>query len=148
MDTEKTATPELIPTETNVHISTPDRAREIDAINRAVIVEEVQRDYVRTAKAFGCPPSTLLFKYVLKNCMIPIITRILFTIPFILIGGSLLLETYFGIPGIGLEAYNAITTGDQPVLKAIVGCTALMYVILLIVADILYKVVDPRISLT
>ncbi len=115
---------------------------------RAVIVEEVQRDHVRTARAFGCPPSTLLFKYVLKNCMIPIITRILFTIPFILIGGSLLLETYFGIPGIGLEAYSAITNGDQPVLKAIVGCTALMYVILLVLADILYKVVDPRISLT
>ena len=59
---------------------------------RAVIVEEIQRDHVRTSKAFGCPPIPLLFKYVLKNCMIPIITRVLFTIPFILIGGSLLVE--------------------------------------------------------
>ncbi|MGV6851580.1 MAG: ABC transporter permease [bacterium] len=114
---------------------------------RAVIVEEMGRDHVRTAKAFGASPMQLLFKAVLKNSMIPIITRIMFSIPLVVISGSLLLESYFGIPGVGKVTYDAITSGDQPILKAVVGLTAVMFVVTLIINDILYKVVDPRISL-
>ena len=114
---------------------------------RAVIVEEMGRDHVRTAKAFGTPPGELLFKHILKNAMIPIITRIMFSIPMVVISGSLLLESYFGIPGVGLVTYDAITTGDQPVLKAVVGITAVLFVIVLILNDIFYKLVDPRVSL-
>ena len=114
---------------------------------RAVVVEEMGRDHVRTAKAFGAPPGQLLFKAILKNCMIPIITRIMFSIPLVVISGSLLIESYFGIPGVGKVTYDAITTGDQPILKAVVGLTAVLFVITLIINDILYKVVDPRISL-
>ncbi len=114
---------------------------------RAVLVEEMGRDYVRTARAFGTPPAELLFKYVLKNALIPIITRIMFSIPFVVISGALLIESYFGIPGVGLVTYDAITTGDQPVLKAVVGLTAVLFVLVLILNDILYKVVDPRVSL-
>lgn len=114
---------------------------------RAVIVEETTRDHVRTAKAFGCKPMKLLMKHILKNSMIPIITRIIFTIPFIVIGGSLLIESYFSIPGVGLVTFDAITTGDQPILKAVVALTALMYVMVLISVDILYRFVDPRISI-
>ena len=113
---------------------------------RAVIVEEMGRDHVRTARAFGCPPGKLLFKYVLKNSMIPIITRVVFTIPFVIIGGSILIESYFSIPGVGLVSFNAITSGDQPVLKALVGATAILYVFALTLTDILYRVVDPRIA--
>ncbi|WP_456379790.1 ABC transporter permease [Thiolapillus sp.] len=114
---------------------------------RAVIVEEMGRDHVRTAKAFGTPPGELLFKHILKNAMIPIITRIMFSIPMVVISGSLLLESYFGIPGVGLVTYDAITTGDQPILKAVVGITAVLFVIVLILNDIFYKLVDPRVSL-
>ena len=67
---------------------------------RAVIVEEMTRDHVRTAKAFGTPPARLFYKNILKNSMIPIITRVVFSIPFVLISGSLLIESYFGIPGV------------------------------------------------
>jgi peptide/nickel transport system permease protein len=114
---------------------------------RAVLVEEMTRDHVRTAKAFGTPPGKLLYKNILKNSMIPIITRIMFSIPLVVVSGSLIIESYFGIPGIGKVTYDAITTGDQPVLKAVVGLTAVLFVITLLVTDILYRVVDPRVSL-
>ncbi len=115
---------------------------------RAVLVEELGRDHVRTARAYGAHPITLLGKYILKNSMIPIITRIVFTLPFVIVEGSILIESYFGIPGVGLVTFNAITTGDQPVLKAVVGMTAVLYVFALIGTDILYQLVDPRVSLS
>jgi peptide/nickel transport system permease protein len=114
---------------------------------RAVFVEELTRDHVRTARAFGCPTWELLLKHVLRNSMIPIITRIIYTVPFVLIGGSLVVESYFGIPGVGLITYDAITSGDQPILKAVVALTAVFYVLVITVTDILYRMVDPRISL-
>ncbi|NUP85557.1 MAG: ABC transporter permease [Burkholderiaceae bacterium] len=114
---------------------------------RAVIVEEMGRDHVRTARAFGAAPARLFWRDILKNCAIPVITRIVFTIPAIVIGGALLLETSFGIPGVGKAAYEAIISGDQPVLKAVVGLTTALFVIALLVADILYRAVDPRVSL-
>lgn len=114
---------------------------------RAVFVEELTRDHVRTAKAFGCPPVELLTRHVLMNSMIPIITRIIYTIPFVVIGGSLVIESYFGIPGVGLVTYDAITSGDQPILKAVVALTAVFYVVVIIMTDILYRMVDPRITL-
>jgi peptide/nickel transport system permease protein len=114
---------------------------------RAVIVEEMNRDHVRTARAFGVPPAQLFYRNILKNCLIPIITRVMFTIPALLIGGSLLIESYFGIPGVGKVTYEAIIGGDQPVLKAVVGLTAALFVIALLVTDILYRAVDPRVSL-
>jgi peptide/nickel transport system permease protein len=115
---------------------------------RSVIVEELTRDHVRTARAFGTPPAKLLYKNILKNSMIPIITRIVFSIPFVIISGSLLIESYFGIPGVGLATYDAIITGDQPIVKAVVGLTAIMFVFAQLLTDILYRAVDPRVSLT
>ena len=114
---------------------------------RSVIVEELTRDHVRTARAFGVPPATLLYRNVLKNCLIPIITRIVFSIPLIMISGALLVESYFGIPGIGKMTFDSITTGDQPVLKAVVGLTAVLFVLAQLLTDILYRAVDPRVSL-
>lgn len=114
---------------------------------RAVLVEEMTRDHVRTAKAFGTRPGKLLYKNILKNSLIPIITRIMFSIPLVVVSGSLIIESYFGIPGIGKVTFDAITTGDQPVLKAVVGLTAVLFVLTLLVTDILYRVVDPRVSL-
>jgi len=114
---------------------------------RAVLVEELTRDHIRTARAFGTPALQLLAKHVLKNAMIPIITRIMFSIPLVVISGSLIIESYFGIPGIGKLSFDAITSGDQPVLKAVVGLTAVLFVLALLLTDILYRVVDPRVSL-
>lgn len=114
---------------------------------RSVIVEEMTRDHVRTARAFGVPPAKLFYKNILKNSMIPIITRIVFSIPMVVISGSLLIESYFGIPGVGLLTYDAIIGGDQPVLKAVVGLTAILFVLAQLLADILYRAVDPRITL-
>jgi len=113
---------------------------------RSVIVEEMTRDHVRTARAFGIPPAKLFYKNI--NSMIPIITRIVFSIPLVVISGSLLIESYFGIPGVGKVTYDAIVTGDQPVLKAVVGLTAVLFVLAQILTDVLYRAVDPRVSLS
>jgi len=114
---------------------------------RAVLVEEMTRDHVRTARAFGIRPARLLYKHILKNSAIPIITRVMFSIPLVVVSGSLLIESYFGIPGVGKITFDAITSGDQPVLKAVVGLTAVLFVITLLLTDLLYRVVDPRVSL-
>ncbi|CAG9297509.1 ABC transporter permease [Celerinatantimonas diazotrophica] len=114
---------------------------------RAILVEEMNKDHVRTALAFGHGPVRILIKHILKNALIPIITRIIFSIPFVLIGGSLLLESFFGIPGIGLTTYNAITTGDLPIIKAVITLVTLVFIVIVCVVDVIYKWVDPRISL-
>jgi peptide/nickel transport system permease protein len=114
---------------------------------RAVLVEELNKDHVTTARAFGHGPGAIQYKYMLKNALVPITTRVLFSIPLVIISGSLLIESYFGIPGIGLVTYDAIVAGDQPVLKAIVGLTAVLFVAVLIGAEILYRWFDPRIAL-
>jgi peptide/nickel transport system permease protein len=113
---------------------------------RAIMADEIERDHIRTARAYGATPADLLFRHVLKNSLIPVLTRIMFSIPFVLISGSLLLESYFGIPGIGLVTFNAITSGDQPILKAVVGLTGVLFVLALTVNDMLYSLVDPRVS--
>ncbi|MBF9002576.1 MULTISPECIES: ABC transporter permease [Vibrio] len=114
---------------------------------RAILVEEMTRDHIRTARAFGHSTLQILIKHVLKNALIPIITRVIFSIPFVLVGGSLLLESYFGIPGVGLITYNAITTGDLPILKAVIVLVTLLYIVVVSVVDVIYKLVDPRIDL-
>jgi peptide/nickel transport system permease protein len=111
---------------------------------RAVFVEESSREHIRTARAFGASPLTLMWRHVLKNSLVPITTRVLFSIPLVVISGSLLMETYFGIPGIGKVTFDAITSGDQPVLKAVVGLTAVMFVLIQMLTDFIYRIVDPR----
>jgi peptide/nickel transport system permease protein len=113
---------------------------------RAVFVEESSREHIRTARAFGASPATLMWRHVLKNSLVPVTTRFMFSIPLVVISGSLLIETYFGIPGIGKVSFDAITSGDQPVLKAVVGLTAVAFVLIQIVADVIYRFVDPRIA--
>lgn len=113
---------------------------------RAVMADELEREHIRAARAYGASPAQLLFRHTLKNSLIPVLTRIMFSIPFVIISGSLLLESYFGIPGIGLVTFNAITSGDQPVLKAVVGLTGVLFVLALTINDLLYGLVDPRVA--
>jgi len=113
---------------------------------RAIMAEEIERDHIRTLRAYGAGPGELLFKHVLKNSLVPVLTRFMFSVPFVLISGSLLLESYFGIPGVGLVTFNAITSGDQPILKAVVGLTGVLFVLALTLNDLLYSLVDPRVA--
>ncbi len=113
---------------------------------RSVSVEEMNKDYIRTAKAYGADAKVILFKHVLKNIMIPIIARVIVTLPF-LITGSFLLESFFVIPGLGYKLLNAIQGADFPVIKIFTMLIALLVVVTNTVADILNSLVDPRVKL-
>ena len=113
---------------------------------RTVMLDEIYQDYVRTAFAKGCPQRTVLFKHVLKNAMIPILTSVVLTIPF-LYTGNLLLETFFGIPGLGYLSVEAINSTDYPVIKATVFVGSVLYVFASLLTDVCYALVDPRIKL-
>ena len=113
---------------------------------RTVILDETNRDYVRTALAKGVPLPGVLFKHVLRNCMLPILTSVVTAIPF-LIMGSLLLEQFFGIPGLGPLLLSSINDRDIPIVTGLTFLTAALYTLLLLLTDILYAVFDPRIRL-
>ncbi len=113
---------------------------------RVVILNEIGRDYVRTARAKGVPLPAILFKHVLKNCMLPILTEVISEIPF-LIMGALLLEKFFGVPGLGDLFLTSITSRDVPVITGLTYFTTILYVVSLLLTDILYAVFDPRIRL-
>jgi len=114
---------------------------------RTVIVDEVNRDYVRTARAKGVPLPSVMFKHILKNCMLPILTNLILAIPF-LIMGSLLLELFFGIPGLGDLLLSSITNRDEPIVSGLTFLTALVYVLGTLLTDITYAIFDPRVQLT
>ena len=111
---------------------------------RTFFLEEIGRDYVRTARAKGLPESIVLFKHVLKNAMIPILTGVVVTIPFLIIG-SLILESFYAIPGMGSFTLEAIQRQDFAIVQAMVFLGSVVYVIGLILTDISYTLVDPRI---
>lgn len=113
---------------------------------RAIMLDEIHQDYVRTARAKGLSEITILFKHVLKNAIIPIITNLVIQIPFLILG-ALLIESFFGIPGLGSIILDAINNSDFPVIKAITILSALFYIIFNAITDILYVIVNPRISL-
>ena len=114
---------------------------------RTFFLEEVGKDYVRTARAKGLPESVVLFKHVLKNAMIPILTGIVVTIPF-LIMGSLILESFFAIPGMGSFTLEAIQRQDFAVVQAMVFLGSVVYVIGFLLTDLSYTLVDPRVRLS
>lgn len=113
---------------------------------RTIMLDEAHRDYVRTARAKGVGRADVLFKHVLKNAMIPIITNTVIAIPF-LYTGSLLLESFFGIPGLGYLGINAINSSDVDVVRAIVLVGSIMFVVANLLTDICYAAVDPRVKL-
>lgn len=112
---------------------------------RTIFLEEIGQDYVRTARAKGLPESIVLFKHTLKNAMIPILTGVVVSIPFLFIG-SLVLESFFAIPGMGSFMLEAIQRQDFAIVQAMVFLGAFMYVVGLILTDISYTLVDPRIK--
>lgn len=113
---------------------------------RTVVLEEISRDYVRTARAKGVGEPRTLFKHVLKNAMLPILTSLVMQIPFLFLG-SLLLENFFGIPGLGSMTFDAIQQNDFATLRVMVFLDAVIFVIGQILTDISYCLVDPRVRL-
>jgi peptide/nickel transport system permease protein len=112
---------------------------------RTIMLDEMKSDYVRTAFAKGLSPARVLFKHVLKNAMIPIITQVVLAIPFLFLG-SLLLERFFGIPGLGYLMIEAIGARDFQVISAMTYIGAILFVIFNLITDICYSLVDPRIA--
>ena len=113
---------------------------------RTLFVEEMSRDYVRTARAKGLAEATVLFRHVLKNAMIPILTGVVVVIP-LLFMGSLLMESFFGIPGLGSYTIDAIQAQDFAVVRSMVFIGSVLYIAGLLLTDLSYTVVDPRIRL-
>ncbi len=114
---------------------------------RAVMVEESQKDYIRTARAKGASIKRVMFVHMLKNAMIPIITRIMISLPFI-ITGSILIEVYFGIPGMGRTLINSINAKDFPVIQTFTALFAALFIASNILTDVLYALADPRVRLS
>ena len=113
---------------------------------RTIFLEEIGRDYVRTARAKGLSENAVLFRHVLKNGMVPILTGVVVVIPALFMG-SLLLESFFGIPGLGSYTIEAIGSQDFAVVRAMVFIGAVLYIIGLLLTDISYTLVDPRVRL-
>jgi peptide/nickel transport system permease protein len=113
---------------------------------RTFLLDELGHDYVRTARAKGMTEGTVLFKHVLRNAMIPIITNIGYNLPGYFVG-SFLIEVFFSIPGLGREVLLAINRGDYPVIQAITVYVAMLTMLINLATDLLYKVVDPRVVL-
>ena len=114
---------------------------------RTIFLEEINKDYVRTARAKGLSELRVLFRHVLKNAMIPILTGVVVVIP-LLFMGSLLTESFFGIPGLGSYTIDAIQAQDFAIVRAMVFLGSVLYILGLILTDISYTLVDPRIRLS
>ncbi len=114
---------------------------------RSFFLEEAGKDFVRTARAKGLTEASVMFRHVLRNALVPIVTGVVVILP-ILFMGSLLLESFFAIPGLGSYTIDAINRQDFAIVRAMVFLGSVLYIIGLILVDITYTVVDPRVRLT
>jgi len=113
---------------------------------RTLFLEEISKDYVRTARAKGLSELQVLFKHVLKNAMIPILTGAVVVLPTLFMG-SLILESFFGIPGLGSYTIDAIQAQDFAIVRAMVFLGSSLYILGLVLTDLSYTLVDPRVRL-
>lgn len=113
---------------------------------RTLFLEEINKEYVRTARAKGLPENIVLFRHVLRNAMIPILTGAVVIIPLLFLGG-LITESFFGIPGLGSYTIDAIHSQDFAVVRAMVFLGSLLYITGLVLTDISYTLADPRVRL-
>ena len=114
---------------------------------RTIFLEEISKDYVRTARAKGLSELRMLFRHVLKNGLIPILTGAVVVLP-LLFTGSLVTESFFGIPGLGSYTIDAIRSQDFAVVQAMVFLGSVLYIVGLLLTDISYTLVDPRVRLS
>ena len=113
---------------------------------RSFFLDEIGQDYVRTARAKGVSENAILLKHVLRNAMIPILTNVATGLPGVFIG-SFLIEVFFSIPGLGREIVTAVNRSDYPVIQAATVYLAALTMVINLITDVLYKFVDPRVSL-
>ena len=113
---------------------------------RSFFLDEIGHDYVRTARAKGMLERTILLKHVLRNAMIPIMTNISVALPGVFTG-AFLLEVFFSIPGLGREILLAVNRSDYPVIQAFAIYIAFLTMVVNLITDLLYKLVDPRVVL-
>jgi peptide/nickel transport system permease protein len=112
---------------------------------RSFFLDEINQDYVRTARAKGVSEKKVMLKHVMRNALIPILTNLAILLPGIFVG-SFLLEVFFSIPGLGREVVTAVNRSDFPVIKAVTVYLAIITMIINLLVDVLYKLVDPRVS--
>jgi len=113
---------------------------------RTFLLDEIGQDYVRTARAKGVPETSVLLRHVLRNALVPILTNTVAVVPGLILGG-LLLENFFGIPGLGSYLVDALAANDFAVVRAMVFLGTLLYIVGLILTDIAYAIADPRVRL-
>lgn len=111
---------------------------------RTLFLEEMHKEYVTTARAKGLSEFKILFKHILKNAMIPILTGVIIVLPYLFMG-SLLLESFFAIPGLGSYTIDAINQQDFAIVKTMVFIGSVLYIVGLIMTDFAYTIVDPRV---
>ena len=112
---------------------------------RSFFLDEINQDYVRTARAKGVPEKKVMLKHVLRNALIPILTNVGISLPGVFVG-SFLLEVFFSIPGLGREIITAVNRSDFPVIKAVTVYLAVLTMIINLLVDVMYKWVDPRVT--
>jgi len=113
---------------------------------RSLFLEEIEKDYVKTARSKGLSESSVLFNHVFKNALIPILTGIVVILPLLFLG-SLIVESFFGIPGLGSYTIDAIQSQDFAIVRAMVFLGTILYIVGLILTDISYTLADPRVRL-
>ena len=113
---------------------------------RTIFLEEAGKDYVRTARAKGLGEFTILFRHVLPNALIPILTGVVVILPLLFLG-SLIIESFFGIPGLGSYTIDAIAREDFAIVRSMVFLGSVLYIVGLLLTDISYTIVDPRVRL-
>jgi peptide/nickel transport system permease protein len=123
------------------------QAAVLTRMTRSSIIDVINNDYIKAAKAKGLTERAILYKHALKNAMIPILTTIGQTFA-LLLSGAAVVETVFGIPGIGQLIVSSVTKRDYPVIQGIVLVISLIYVVINFVIDLLYGVIDPRMRIT
>ncbi|MFP6782628.1 MAG: ABC transporter permease, partial [Gammaproteobacteria bacterium] len=113
---------------------------------RTIFLEEIGKDYVRTARAKGLSERTVLYVHVLRNALIPILTGVVVVLPMLFLG-SLITEAFFGIPGLGSYTIDAIQRQDFAIVRSMVFLGSCLYIVGLLLTDISYTLVDPRVRL-
>ena len=113
---------------------------------RAMFLEEIGKDYVRTARAKGLAETVVLFRHVLRNALLPIVTSAGSYLPYVFLG-SLVFESFFGLPGLGAYVIDAITKQDFAVVRTMVFVGSLLYIATFVLIDVAYTWVDPRVRL-
>jgi len=114
---------------------------------RAMFLEEIGKDYVRTARAKGLAETAVLVRHVLRNALIPIVTSAGSYLPYVFLG-SLVFESFFGLPGLGAYVIDAITKQDFAVVRTMVFVGSLLYILTFVLIDVVYTWVDPRVRLS